>query len=309
MPDTITLRLSAIRTDGDTQARVQVDQAVMLDYIELYREGVIFPPLEVRYDGSRYWLVNGHIRHGAASMAGLTEHDVVVVPGAKADAQWDSYAANKTHGSHRTTADKANAVRKALKHPRAAKMSGRQIADHVDVSHPFVEKHRPKTSLPNPPNTPPTGVSRGNITTSPTIGGGNGKRAKAAWESLSPLMKTAAEAQGCTDADVVDLAKLPSQKQADVLRQVRMGEFASLSECLNGKDTASLDEPEKPVKPSKPSKVPIEQTFAPAYDALGKLKREVDGVRSVHAHWSYTEIMTLLDKCGELLDDWKGAVK
>jgi hypothetical protein len=311
MPEHLTLKLTQIRTDGDTQARVKIDKDVLADYIALYREGVIFPPLEVRFDGKQYWLVDGHIRHGAASIAGLTEHDVVVVPGKKLDAQWASYGANKTHGAHRTSADKQNAVRMALKHPNAAGMSDRELADHVGVSHPTVAKYRPQHPGPKTP-APANRVGSGNFTTSPTNGGGNGKRAKKAWDALSAGVRKSAEALGCSDADVVELAALPAAKQSDVLRQVRTGEFASLSECLNGKDTVDQDEtePEKPVtKPSKPSKVPIEQQFRPAYDALGKLKRELDGLRAMHAHWRYTELMTLLNNAGEMLDDWKGAVK
>src|SRR5688500_4610428 len=56
-----------------------------------------------------------------------------------------TYAANKgqeTVGLRRTNEDKRRAVEAALRHPKAAKLSDRQIAEHVGVSHDMVNRLR-----------------------------------------------------------------------------------------------------------------------------------------------------------------------
>lgn len=56
------LNLLNIRIDGGTQARLKLDQDIVKDYAEHMREGSVFPPLVVYYDGSEYWLVDGFHR-------------------------------------------------------------------------------------------------------------------------------------------------------------------------------------------------------------------------------------------------------
>jgi hypothetical protein len=51
------------------------------------------------------------------------------------DAIWESLGANKSHGLRRSNADKRNAVKMALLHPKGVDSSDRQIAKHVGV-HP-----------------------------------------------------------------------------------------------------------------------------------------------------------------------------
>lgn len=72
------LNLLNIRIDGGTQARLKLNQDAVKDYAEHMREGAVFPPLVVYYDGSEYWLVDGFHRFFALRANGTesTECDV-----------------------------------------------------------------------------------------------------------------------------------------------------------------------------------------------------------------------------------------
>lgn len=63
-------------------------------------------------------------------------------PGSIEDARWHSYGANKAHGLRRTNDDKAQAVKAALGHPNAARLSNYQIAAHCGVAESTVRNYR-----------------------------------------------------------------------------------------------------------------------------------------------------------------------
>jgi len=150
---TKTLRLDQIRLDGNTQPRVELDQFLIDEYEENYLADVAMPPLQVMFDGTSYWLWDGFHRRWGAERAGLDKIKCVVTKGTQKDAQWASYAANVTHGLRRSTADKAKAVKAALKHPKGVKMSDVRIAEHVGVSDKTVAKYRAeleeRSEIPN----------------------------------------------------------------------------------------------------------------------------------------------------------------
>jgi hypothetical protein len=133
------LELAKIRRDGGTQPRAHgVDYGVVDEYADLMKEGRVFPPIKVTFDGSEYWLVDGFHRVEAAEEAGLTEFECDVTAGTLADAQWQSYSVNAAHGLPRTNADKRRAVKAALSHARGHELSDRAIADHVGCDHKTV---------------------------------------------------------------------------------------------------------------------------------------------------------------------------
>ena len=138
-----TIPLDKIRLDGDTQSRKELDEDVIKEYTGLIEDGVEFPPLDVVFDGSSYWLVDGFHRRWAAVKAKVKTFKCKVVQGTREDARWLSYGCNKDHGLPRTNEDKVKAVLAALKHPKANGKSDRQIAEHVGVSHMTVKRHRP----------------------------------------------------------------------------------------------------------------------------------------------------------------------
>ena len=51
--------ISAIRTDGGTQARLKLNKDVVKEYSEHMKDGDKFPPIIVFHDGSEYWLADG----------------------------------------------------------------------------------------------------------------------------------------------------------------------------------------------------------------------------------------------------------
>jgi hypothetical protein len=138
--------LEAIRCDGGTQPRAELD----LDFIEELKNLVIdgheLPPVDLWYDGTMYWLSDGFHRHEAYLRADKNTIPATIHAGTQADAQWASYAANQTHGLRRTNEDKARAVQAALRHPYCKGLSARAIADHIGVSNDMVSRYKIQVS-------------------------------------------------------------------------------------------------------------------------------------------------------------------
>lgn len=139
---TKSLKIEAIRIDGDTQPRVELDQDLVAEYADLYEAKVELPPLEVVFDGSDHWLVDGFHRRWGAAKAGVTSLKCNITLGSLDEARWRSYAANQTHGKRRTNEDKRKAVLAALRHPSGAGLSDSQIAEHLGINHTTVSKYR-----------------------------------------------------------------------------------------------------------------------------------------------------------------------
>lgn len=134
------LKLDAIRTDGDTQPRVELDMFAVEDYAADLTAGSKFPPLDVFHDGSDYWLADGFHRYHGARKAGLHEFECNVHRGTVEDARWYSLGANKTHGLRRRKDDIQTAIKRALEmRPQAP---DGEIADHIGVARTTVLNHR-----------------------------------------------------------------------------------------------------------------------------------------------------------------------
>ncbi len=138
------LDLAALRTDGGTQSRQGINQETVSDYARALAEGDQFPPVQVMHDGEHYWLVDGYHRLAAHQQAGRESIPALVEPGTMQDAQWASFAANRTNALQRTTADKQQAVQGALRHPLGAARSDGDIARHVGVDRQTVTNWRKK---------------------------------------------------------------------------------------------------------------------------------------------------------------------
>lgn len=140
------IAVSLIRMDGGTQPRASINPDVVAAYSEAMRDGVQFPPVELFYDGSDYWLADGFHRVRSAIEAGVQEIAANIRQGTLADAQWHSFAANQTNGLYRSNADKQRAIEAALRHPKSQGLSDREIGRHVGVSQPMVSSWREKLS-------------------------------------------------------------------------------------------------------------------------------------------------------------------
>lgn len=166
MSESSTLLISQIRTDGGTQSRAELNNAVIEEYAEAMRAGITFPPLTVFYDGAEYWLADGFHRIAAAGGAELDRVAVEIRQGTREDAQWHSYGANQEHGLRRSNADKQRAAQAALKHPNSGALSDREISRHIGVSPSFVSQWRQKLSVHGGQIDPPKKrtVSRAGVT-------------------------------------------------------------------------------------------------------------------------------------------------
>jgi len=122
------IALDAIRTDGGTQSRAQLNDEVVADYATTIRSGVDFPPVTVFYDGKKYWLADGFHRVEAHKRAGAFQIAADVRQGTKRDAVLHSVGANADHGLRRSNADKRRAVETLLRDKEWAAWSDREIA-------------------------------------------------------------------------------------------------------------------------------------------------------------------------------------
>jgi transposase len=144
MAERTALRIDRIRRDGATQPRATIDFETVFDYMDAMVDGAEFPPVSVFYDGTDYWLADGFHRVKAAEQAGFDEITCELFQGTQLEAQWYSFAANKTNGLRRTNDDKQRAVKSALMHPNGAGLSDRQVGSHVGVDHKTVAGWRTK---------------------------------------------------------------------------------------------------------------------------------------------------------------------
>lgn len=111
-----TLPLDRIITEG-TQARAALSDIVISEYVEALTRGDAFPPIDVYFDASVYWLADGFHRLQATKHTGRDTITAHVHSGGKREAILHAVGANETHGLRRTNADRRNAVRMLLNDP------------------------------------------------------------------------------------------------------------------------------------------------------------------------------------------------
>lgn len=136
------LDIKLIRTDGGTQTRASLDYETVLAYAADMQAGDQFPPIEVYYDGTTYWLADGFHRLEATRENGEKQIAARVYQGTQRDAVLASASANAKHGLRRTNGDKRRAVLRLLMDEEWGQWSDREIARRCHVSHPFVAKIR-----------------------------------------------------------------------------------------------------------------------------------------------------------------------
>lgn len=142
-----------IRIDGGTQPRQEINYDVVKDYAELMRDGVVFPPVTVFFDGAEYWLADGfHRYHGHKSNATATI-EAEVINGSVDDAEEYSFTANGGRGNDLTKEDKKAIIRRMLLKERYAEWSQERIAKHVHVSAMFVSRVKASMEIKDEPKT------------------------------------------------------------------------------------------------------------------------------------------------------------
>jgi hypothetical protein len=134
------LEISKIRIDGGTQMRVKLDEATVLRYMELMKDGVAFRPIDVFFDGTDYWLTDGFHRREATERLKLEKISTDITNDSLDNAIWDAAGANTQNGLSFTAADRKNTLNKILL--KFTDRSDSMIAEHVGVSRNTVAAHR-----------------------------------------------------------------------------------------------------------------------------------------------------------------------
>lgn len=151
------LDLKSIRIDGDTQARLAIDEATVEHYAEELREGAQFPPGKAVFDGKDYWLWDGFHTLLAHGKAGLKQMTVLVEEGSVDRARWLAASANKEHdrsGQRRTNKDKRRAIEMALATEEGRAASDGAIAKHIGVTDKTVAAVRKRLAETGTPEFP-----------------------------------------------------------------------------------------------------------------------------------------------------------
>lgn len=128
------LKLSDIRIDGDTQPRIKLDLDLVKDYAEKMRDGIIFPSIDVFFDGSEYWLAAGFNRYHATKSNGHIEIECNIINGTLREAQLYSKKSNNKHGKPLTPEENRINIRKVLEDEEYSQWSNNKIAKELDVS-------------------------------------------------------------------------------------------------------------------------------------------------------------------------------
>jgi transposase len=137
-----TLNLLNIRIDGGTQARDQLNQETVAEYAEKMRDGEVFPPVTVYFDGSDYWLVDGFHRYFATKSNGKTSIDCDIENGTLKEAVRFSWKANAKRGLPLNSNDHRKIILAMLQDIEAKEWSNRKIAEYVGVSHSTVNRFK-----------------------------------------------------------------------------------------------------------------------------------------------------------------------
>ena len=128
------INIHIIRTDGDTQSRVRLNQEVVNEYAEHLKDGDVFPPMVVFHDGSDYWLADGFHRLFAMKANGVSSVEVDVRTGTVEDAQLYSFSANGKRGLSNSPEDNRSIIIRMISHPKWGKWTNAEISRHVGVS-------------------------------------------------------------------------------------------------------------------------------------------------------------------------------
>src|SRR5438093_4320377 len=238
------LSLECIRTEG-TQVRVALSETVIREYAEAFAQGDEFPPIEVYYDETAYWLADGFHRVQAAKRAGRDAIATSVHQGGQRDALLHALSANESHGHRRTDADRRHAVELMLADPAWGEWNNSAIARQCRVSEFLVRTVRQERAPTPETQEPPERtrkVTRGGKTYTMRTGRiGTAARAKA------PAAPSPARSPAPT-APVVPF-KSGGSDTVDVL--------ASVSSMASKIDTPEVGVPQPHQKETPPSPVAV----------------------------------------------------
>lgn len=185
------LNLNAIRLDGNTQARVSLNEQTVGEYAETLES---LPPVIVFHDGSDYWLADGFHRYFAHKQAGKASIACDVQDGTRLDAVLFAVGANRHHGLRRTNEDKRKAVQMLLAEDQCKSWSDRKIAEACAVGHPMVAAlRRPEVAEKQQENRASSAAKKAAKVESDSNHAGKTDIESVESDSTQPLKKQAAE--------------------------------------------------------------------------------------------------------------------
>jgi hypothetical protein len=136
------LSIDLIRTDGGTQVRVTENSSAIERYAEAMNRGVIFPAIDVFYDGKDYWLADGHHRLAAYKKCGYDMIPCHIHEGDRTSALTFACHSNQEHGLPLTNADKRNIVIAYFSISGNEHKSNNCVSKILGVSVPFIKNVR-----------------------------------------------------------------------------------------------------------------------------------------------------------------------
>jgi len=145
------LKLTQIRTDGGTQARVSLNQDTVNEYAQQMQDGDVFPPVVIFSDGSNNWLADGFHRYFASRQIGSVDIAVQKHEGTVDEATLYAFGATARRGLSFTKEDYKHIVTRMMQHPVWSTWSTRTIAELLGCSAMTIS--RVKSSLEEPPKT------------------------------------------------------------------------------------------------------------------------------------------------------------
>jgi len=148
-----TINLKAIRIDGGTQARISINNELVAEYAQAMKDGVVFPQIEVYFDGADHWLVDGFHRLHAMLACGKASATVTVFNGTLREAVYHSLAVNNDHGLRKSNEDKRKSVQTMLDDAEWVQISDHKIAKHCGCSHMLVGRMRAPEKAEKQPET------------------------------------------------------------------------------------------------------------------------------------------------------------
>lgn len=139
------LKIKDIKTDGGTQSRKKINNKQVMHYAEQMKEGSVFKPVVVFYDGKIYWLADGFHRLAAYKSNGVLEVEVEVKEGGQREALLFAIGANNDgRGLSMTFEENRDNTVMMLKDAEWGKWSDERIAKIVGVSRITVYRIRKK---------------------------------------------------------------------------------------------------------------------------------------------------------------------
>lgn len=149
--DIESIDVALIELNGGTQSRSKLDEQTLEDYVQGWQLGTTFPPIEVYFDGQKYWLADGFHRSESFKRAGKGRLiEAIVHQGTRRDAILHSVGANASHGLRRTNPDKRRAVLTLLKDEEWSRWSNQAIARKCGVDESLVRTLKSELSSVEP---------------------------------------------------------------------------------------------------------------------------------------------------------------